>query len=170
MPALRTSLVALVVGGGALTAGVLASTATAAPAPVSALTAATDGSDDTTDRPGRGGIRAWWEDLTDAQRACMEDADLRRPVGPLDDAERATLREQVTAAADACGVELPFARARALRDSLTDEQRQCLDDAGLTRPVGPMTKEQRRRLRSEVRSAAESCGVTLQARTPATAS
>lgn len=163
MPALRTSLVALAVGGATLTTGLVATSASAAPAPVAAVAAAADGSTAPADgsHPLRAGIRQWWQDLTDEQRQCLEDADLRRPVGPLDDAERATVREQVRSAADGCGVELPFPRARAFVDGLTDEQRQCLQDAGLTRPVGPLTADERRGLREEVRAAADGCGITL---------
>jgi hypothetical protein len=174
MPALRTSLVALAVGGATVTAGLVATGASAAPVPVAAVSAATAGTtvavtDTGADTGGAGGpvragIRSWWKGLTDEQRQCMEDADLRRPVGPLDDAERATLREQVTSAADGCGVELPFPKARAFWNELTDEQKQCLEAADLTRPVGPMTKEERRQVRSDVRAAAEKCGITLPER------
>ncbi len=169
MPALRTSLVALAVGGATLTTGLVATSASAAPARVAAVAAAdgstapADGSTAPADgsHPLRAGIRQWWQDLTDEQRQCLEDADLRRPVGPLDDAERATVREQVRSAADGCGVELPFPRAREVRNHLTDEQRACLQGAGLTRPVGPLTGDERRSLREDVRAAADECGVTL---------
>ncbi len=126
-----------------------------------------DGADTTTTdspHPVRAGIRQWWQDLSDEQQQCLQDADLRRPVGRLDDAERAAVRERVQAAADACGVELPFPRARAFRASLTDEQRQCLEDAGLTRPVGPMTTADRQELRQDLEAAAEGCGITLPER------
>ena len=42
-------------------------------------------------------------------------------------------------------------------ERLTDAQRQCLADAGITRPTGPPTDEQR----AAMRSAAEGCGITL---------
>ncbi|WP_030526264.1 hypothetical protein [Phycicoccus jejuensis] len=163
MPALRTSLVALVVGGAAVTTGVVATTAaSAAPAPVAAVDAVSVASSDDAGpqarlHPGR----AWWKKLSDTQRQCLEDAKVSRPVGPLDDAEKAALREQVTAAAQTCGVELPFPKARAFWDGLSDTQKQCLDDAKVTRPWGPMTKEQRRAVRSDLRAAAEKCGVEL---------
>ncbi len=170
MPALRTSLVALAVGGATVAAGLVAASASAAPSPVAAVsatgattTASTAPAGDT-GHPARAGIRLWWQELTDEQRQCLEDADLRRPVGRPTDAERATLREQLRDAADGCGVELPFPRARALWTGLTDEQQQCLRDAGLTRPVGPLGAEERRALRDEVRAAADQCGVTLPSR------
>ena len=162
MPVLRTSLVALAVGAAVVTTTVVTTTATAAPDPVAAVTAAAgaDGSG-TTPGPNAGGTaRSWWRGLTDAQRQCLRDADIRRPVGPLDDAERATLRRSVEAAAGSCGVELPFARARAFWDGLTDAQQQCLRDADVTRPWGPLTRDQRQQLRQDLRAAAEACGVT----------
>ncbi len=177
MPALRTSLVALAVGGAAVTTGVIATGATAAPAPAVAVTAnSADGTAATTDGDGRGvlpfrrGIRHWLGSLSDSERQCLDDADLRRPAWPMDDDERAEVRAQVESAADACGVELPFAAARAFWEGLTDTERQCLKDAGTTRPLGPMTSEERQRLREDRRSAAESCGVTLPVREQASSS
>ncbi len=175
MPALRTALVTVAAGGAVVATGVVATTATAAPAPVAAVAAVqadpADASSDSTagDRPGRPGARQWWKGLTDAQQQCLKDADLTRPVGPLDDAERAALREQVTEAADACGVELPFATARAFWGNLTDEQQQCLKDADVTRPWGPMTREERQQVRADLRDAAEACGVELPERRSADA-
>ena len=87
--------------------------------------------------------RGWWNKLTDAQRGCLRDAAITRPVGPLDDTEKAALRAKVEAAAQKCDVTLPFAKARAFWDGLTDEQRSCLQDAAVTRPWDPLTREQR---------------------------
>lgn len=163
MPALRTSLVALAVGGAAVTTGIVATTATAAPAPVAAVDAVSaavttdDAAPQAKIHPGR----AWWKKLSDTQKQCLEDADVTRPVGPLDDAQRKALRDQVTAAAAKCGVELPFPKARAFWNDLSDTQKQCLDDAKVTRPWGPLTKEQRRAVRADLEAAAQKCGVTL---------
>ncbi len=168
MSALRTSLVALAVGGAAVTTGLVATNATAAP--VAAVTAvADDPSSDTATAPVRHGVRQWWKDLTETQRQCLRDAKITRPVGPLDDAERAALREQVSKAADACQVELPFPKARAFWNGLSDTQKQCLDDAKVTRPWGPLTKDQRRAVRSDLRAAAEKCGVEVPAKPTNTA-
>jgi hypothetical protein len=183
MPALRTSLVALTLGGAVVTTGVVATSATAAPAtataPASLTTSATaapastgsgtagaadDGDDGT--HPVRSGLRRWLGSLTDEQRQCLRDAGLTRPVGPLDDEQRAALREQARAAAEGCGVELPFPRARAFWAGVSEEQKQCLRDSGLTRPVGPLTAEERQALREQVRAAAEACGITLPERAP----
>ena len=175
MATFRTALVAVAVGGAALMTGLLVSSASATPAPLTAVSAV-DAGTTPAGPPGAGGdapagrARSWWHGLTDAQRQCLEAADLRRPVGPLDDAERAALRARVEAAAEGCGVEPPFARARAFWDGLTETQRQCLEDADVTRPLGPLSAEERRTLRSDLRAAAGQCGVTRPGRTPAAAS
>jgi hypothetical protein len=166
MSRFRTSLVVLAAGAVVVTAGVVVATsATAAPTPVAAvdqLALPVDGR-----VPATGGLpagaraRGWWKHLTDEQRSCLKGAGITRPVGPLDDAERATLRAKVEAAAETCDVELPFAKARAFWNTLTDEQRACLEDAALTRPWGPLTKDERRAVRSDLRAAAKACGVTV---------
>jgi hypothetical protein len=118
--------------------------------------------------------------LTDEQQQCLTDQGItkpaERPTGPPTDEQRAAMK----AAAEACGITLPTPPAdasgamgdpgaapqgmrgeRGHGPRLTDEQRQCLTDAGVTkpaeRPTGPPTDEQR----AAMRSAAESCGITL---------
>jgi hypothetical protein len=169
MSRLRTSLVVLAAGAVVVTAGVVVATsATAAPTPVAAVdqrALPVDGR-----APATGGMpagaraRGWWKHLSADQRSCLEGARITRPVGPLDDAERATLRAEVEAAAETCGVELPFAKARAFWTMLTDEQRACLEDAAVTRPWGPLTKDERQDVRSDLRAAAKACGVTVATR------
>ena len=185
MSRLRTTLVALGVGTALVATGaVVASNALATPAPVAAVAAAEFGPDPMGARVGtaadtdrrrrhrrchpRAAARGWWNKLTDAQRTCLKDAAITRPVGPLDDAERAALRAKVEAAATKCDVTLPFAKARAFWDGLTDEQRSCLQDAAVTRPWGPLTKEQRQQVRADLRAAAQKCGVTLPAKAATT--
>jgi hypothetical protein len=183
MSGLRTTLVALGVGTALIATGaVVASTAMATPAPVAAVaelgpdpmgagagTAAdTVGAATTDTATPRAAARGWWNRLTDEQRSCLEDAAITRPVGPLDDAEKAALRAKVEAAAQQCDVTLPFAKARAFWDGLTDEQRSCLQGAAVTRPWGPLTKEQRQQVRADLRAAAQQCGITLPAKAPAT--
>ena len=177
MTRLRTTLLALGAGTAVIATGaVVASSAMATPAPVAAVaqlgvdaspvgTAADATTDGTTARVA---ARGWWKKLTDEQRTCLQDAKITRPVGPLDDAERAALRAKVEAAATACDVTLPFAKARAFWDGLNDEQQQCLKDAAVTRPWGPLTKEQRQQVRADLRAAAEKCGVTVPTKAPAT--
>lgn len=108
--------------------------------------AATDGS---TGRPGR--------HLTDEQQQCLADHGVTRPVRPLTKEKVATIK----AAAEACDVKIParlkhrLAHRRHL--NLTDEQKQCLSDAGITRPVRPVTTEKI----EAIKAAAETCGVDL---------
>lgn len=179
MSRLRTTLVVLGAGTALVATGALvASSARATPAPVAAVaelaaermgataaTAATTANtvaDATADAATpRAAARGWWNRLSDEQRRCLEEAAITRPVGPLDDAERAALRAKVESAAQKCQVTLPFAKARAFWDDLTDEQRTCLKDAAVTRPWGPMTKEQRQQVRADLRAAAGKCDVTL---------
>lgn len=178
MPALRTTLVVVGIGAATLTTGaVVATSATAAPAPVAAVeqlaaaddpattdaTATASTADKASDGTARTPARGWWKDLTDTQRTCLQDQGITRPVGPLDDAERAALRAEVEAAARTCDVELPFPRARAFWDGLTTGQQTCIKDAGVNRPWGPLTEEQRQAVRADLTAAAEECGVTLPA-------
>lgn len=174
MPALRTTVFAAGLGIATLGAGALVATnATAAPAPLAAveqLAAAgvaadsAPAADTASDATPRTKARGWWSGLTDEQRTCLQDQDISRPVGRLDDAERTALRAKVEAAAKTCDVTLPFPKARAFWDGLTTEQQDCIKDAGVNRPWGPLTKEQRKAVRTDVREAAEKCGVDLPAR------
>ena len=178
MTRLRTSLVAVGATAAVLATGaVVASSAMATPTPVSPVAAVGQVAPDpmgtdvtttgvavrsTTDAAGvRVGARGWWAKLTDEQRTCLQGQQITRPVGPLDDAARAALRGKVEAAAEKCSVTLPHSKARAFWNDLTDAQRQCLEDAAVTRPWGPLTKEQRQQVRPELRAAAEKCGVTV---------
>ncbi len=47
---------------------------------------------------------------------------------------------------------------------LTDEQRQCLADAGLQRPTGRLTADQQAQLRTAVDAAFSSCGIQVPER------
>ncbi|WP_392543577.1 hypothetical protein [Oryzobacter telluris] len=173
MPLLRTSLTVLALGGATLTTALVATSATsagAAPAPVAAVEAALPAvpvADATSAAAPARAARGWWKDLTDTQQACLKKEVGSRPVGPLSVAERTALREKLTKAADACDVELPFARARAFWDSLTDEQRTCLREADVQRPWGPLTDAERKAVRADLAAAAKECGVSLPARSSA---
>lgn len=162
MTRLRTSLAVLALGGATVTAGVVATNAVAAPAPVAAVEAAmpAEPAASSSGTPARA-AKGWWKGLTDTQQACLKKEVGTRPVGPLTDAERTALRAKVAKAADACDVELPFARARAFWDGLTDTQRACLREADVQRPWGPLTKEQRQEVRADLAAAAKGCGVTV---------
>ncbi len=170
MTRLRTTLIAVGAGTALMATGaVVASNATATPAPVAAVaqlgvdaapvrTAADTTPDGATVRTA---ARGWWKKLTDEQRTCLQAASISRPVGPLDDSERAALRSKVEAAAQKCSVTLPHPKARAFWNGITEEQRSCLEDAALTRPWGPLTKEQRQQVRGDLRAAAAKCGVEV---------
>jgi hypothetical protein len=176
MTRLRTTFLALGAAAAVIATGaVVATSAMATPAPVAAVeqlgvdaTPVRAATDAATDATPRAAARGWWSKLTDEQRQCLQDAKITRPVGPLDDAERAALRAKVEAAAEKCSVTLPFAKARTFWDGLTDEQRQCLQDAAVTRPWGPLTKEQRQQVRADLKAAAQQCGITLPTKAPAT--
>jgi hypothetical protein len=154
MSRLRTTLVALGVGTALIATGaVVASNALATPAPVAAVaefgpdpmgarvgTAADTIGDATADvATPRAAARGWWNTLTDAQRSCLEDAAITRR------SARSTMPS-----APPCA---PGSR---------------LQDAAVTRPWGPLTKEQRQSVRADLRAAAQKCGVTLPARAATT--
>ena len=104
---------------------------------------------------------------TDAQRKCLEDAGFKRPesrpAAPPTEAQRAAFQD----AAKKCGIELPKGglrrhhRGRPMAN-LTDAQRKCLTDAGVTRPEGRPTQEQIDKLRA----AAKSCGIEIPSGPP----
>lgn len=103
---------------------------------------------------------------TPEQLQCMVDEGYERPLaGDLRTREQ---RQAFRAAAEACGIDLPpgfFRRAARIGARhwwrhLTAEERQCMKDEGVQRPLGWPTD-------SEVqafRDAAEACGVELPGR------
>ncbi len=139
---------------------------------LSAFAAADTGTGETTGT----GSPAPRPELTDAQQRCLSDHGVTLPQRPTEIAagdrpvlptaeRRAPFRE----AAAACGLPVPaagangpgFAGPRALRRHLTDAQKQCLSDHGVTlpqRPTGtdagerpaPPTAEQRAALQQAV--------------------
>ncbi len=80
---------------------------------------------------------------------------------PRDVASRLAVLQQVRSAAADCSVAFPQARgsrsASQLWQGLTADQRACLAKVDLTRPIGPLTKEQRQARRQTLRTAAASC-------------
>ena len=116
--------------------------------------------------------------LTDEQKECLADAGVSRPTGRPTPEQRQALRQ---AAAD-CGIEIPAggrpagvgrptgagrptsqadarARMQARFEALTDDQKECLSDAGLAKPEGRPTPAQRQALRD----AAADCGIEIPA-------
>ncbi len=109
-------------------------------------------------------------DLTDEQKACLDEADLSRPGEGATQEEREAARAALQAAAETCGIELPErpeggrpgAGNGPLAD-LTDEQKACLQDADLSRPGAGATQEERQAARQALQAAAEECGIELPA-------
>lgn len=95
--------------------------------------------------------------LTVEQRQCLAAHGVTRPIRPLTREKIATIK----AAAQACDVKIPAAVKRHLarrfvqRLHLTAEQRQCLADHGVTRPVLPLTPEKV----ATIKAAALACGI-----------
>ncbi|MFM7615900.1 MAG: hypothetical protein ACKO72_00340 [Actinomycetes bacterium] len=95
--------------------------------------------------------------LTAEQRRCLTDAGITKPTARPMKADIRALRT----AAESCAIPL----GKVMRDhvrrgltGLTDEQRQCLADAGVTRPEGRPTLQQLKAFAA----AAKSCGVSLR--------
>ena len=95
--------------------------------------------------------------LTDTQKTCLTDAGITKPEGRPTQAERDAFK----AAAETCGITLPTRPDDAGgRLNLTDTQKTCLTDAGITKPEGRPTQAER----DAFKAAAQTCGITLPAR------
>ncbi|MGL5929315.1 MAG: hypothetical protein ACRCY8_10285 [Dermatophilaceae bacterium] len=104
------------------------------------------------------GIVATGEFATAATPAAVEAALPAESTTP--DAARAGARSDAAAGRH---------QVRAWWKGLTEEQRQCLRDADLTRPVGRMSDAEREQLRADAEAAAQECGVDLPTRARADA-
>ncbi len=101
--------------------------------------------------------------LTDAQKQCLADQGVTLPERPADGSRPQLSQEQrdaMKAAAKACG--LPTPGPRGGRPALTDAQKQCLADQGVTLPERPadgsrpqLSQEQR----DAMKAAAKACGL-----------
>jgi hypothetical protein len=162
MRILTTTITAAALGGLGL-AGMAVLGATSAGAATTAGAVAEVATEATPAAPRLG--RRWFSRLTGEQKACLDRASITRPLGPLTADERKKVQGELRAAAERCGIGLPTgerrANVRAWWDGLTSEQRTCLKEANLTRPVGPLTKEQRQQVRAQVAAAAKGCNVML---------
>ena len=97
--------------------------------------------------------------LTDEQKTCLTDAGITKPAKGTRPTQAE--RDAMKAAAEACGITLPTRPDHAGRGlNLTDEQKTCLTDAGITKPEGRPTQAER----DAMKAAAEACGITLPAR------
>jgi hypothetical protein len=135
---------------------------------------------------GQQGTRPPRPDLTDAQKQCLADHGVTRPERPANgerpapptDEQRAARRR----AAEACGLPTPAAGAHGpgfggpgfrgpgsgLRASLTDAQKQCLANQGVTLPQRPSGSESGERpspptadQRAALQQAAAACGISF---------
>jgi hypothetical protein len=100
--------------------------------------------------------------LSDTQKQCLTDHGVTLPATgerpqALTDEQRAAFR----AAAEACGIAL----RHGLRPELSDAQKQCLTDQGVTLPARPANGERPTpptdEQRAAFRAAAQTCGITL---------
>ncbi len=95
--------------------------------------------------------------LTDTQKTCLTEAGITKPEGRPTQAERDAFK----AAAETCGITLPTRPENAGgRLNLTDTQKTCLTEAGITKPEGRPTQAER----DACKAAAETCGITLPTR------
>ncbi len=148
-----TKLATLLAAGGM---GALALTGTLAAAPAGAA--------DTAKHPSR---HAAFAELTDAQKQCLSDQGLTRPTSRPTSRPTQEQIKKLRSAAKECGIKLPAHPGRGDHrgqrgerfQQLTQEQRDCLTNAGLTRPEGRPTAEQFQKLRA----AAAECGIDIPA-------
>ena len=96
--------------------------------------------------------------LTTEEKACLAAQGITKPQGRPTAEQRAAITE----AATNCGITLPTRRAqiRGRLAQLTQEQRDCLVSNGVTRPEAPLTAEQRAAFKTQLKSAAQTCGIS----------
>ena len=110
--------------------------------------------------------------LTDEQKQCLADHGVTPPTKPADGATRTPpTADQIAAmkaAAEACGLPArpeggPQGGPRGARPQLTDEQKQCLVDQGVTAPTKPADGATRTAPTADqiaaFKAAAEACGL-----------
>ena len=126
------------------------------------IAGAVDGGSTSTSTPStpssEGGKRHARPNLTAEQKTCLTNAGITKPEGRPTQA----MRDAFKAAAETCGITLPARNGRSghPRLNLTDEQKTCLTNAGITKPEGRPTQEQV----DAMKAAAAACGVTPHAR------
>jgi len=101
--------------------------------------------------------------LTDEQKACLEQAGVTKPA----EGQRPTdeQREAFKAAAESCGIELPAGGPGGpghRGPELTDEQRECIEGQGVEKPAkGERPTDEQR---AAFEAAATECGIDLPSR------
>jgi hypothetical protein len=104
--------------------------------------------------------------LTDAQKQCLADHGVTVPAKPEDGSRpevSQVQRDALRQAAEACGLPTTVLRpGHRLRPELTDAQKQCLADQGVTVPAKPTDAsrpEFSQAQRDALRQAADACGL-----------
>ena len=102
--------------------------------------------------------------LTVEQKACMSAQGITRPEGR----PTAEQRTAIVEAAKNCGITVPTGKAKIARRiaQLTQEQRDCLVSNGVTRPQTPLTAEGRAAFKDQLKTAAQTCGISRPAAAP----
>ncbi len=125
------------------------------------------------------GVRGLRPQLSDTQKQCLADHGVTLPERPANpeagtrpapptDEQRAAFR----AAAEACGLPTPPAGGRGFRPQLTDTQKQCLADQGVTLPTSPTPGAGERRQpptaeqREAFHAAAQACDLPVPTHGP----
>lgn len=95
--------------------------------------------------------------ITAEQKSCLASQGVTRPQGKPTAEERQAIIE----AATNCGITLPagkggFAQRAA---QLTQEQRDCLTTNGVSKPDHRLTAEERAAFKTQLKAAAETCGI-----------
>ena len=95
--------------------------------------------------------------LTAEQKTCMASQGVSRPEGT----PTAEQRQAIVEAATNCGITLPTGRGRFAQRAaqLTQEQRDCLTSNGISKPDHRLYAEERTAFKSQLRAAAETCGI-----------
>ena len=134
--------------------------------PAFGITAVADAATGESGAPGGRGGRP---QLTDEQKACLAEQGVTPPERPADGTRTPPTDEQraaMKAAAEACGLPARLGPGPGQRPQLTEEQKACLAEQGVTPPERPAdgtrtppTDEQR----AAMKAAAEACGLPTPA-------
>ncbi len=109
-------------------------------------------------------LDAAWDRLSTDDQACLEGEGVTRPEGAMTREELKAWGQQLATAADTCDINIRQdlrVKARQAWAELTPEQRQCVKDQDLTRPVGRLDKAERQQLRADLKNAADTCGIEV---------
>ena len=95
--------------------------------------------------------------ITAEQKSCLAGQGITRPQGK----PTAEQRQAIVDAATNCGVTLPTGKGGVARRvaQLTQEQRDCLVSNGVARPDHKLNAEERAAFKTQLKAAAETCGI-----------